>query len=407
MHNPPTRWPGIGLAGVPGFPPARLLAGVITVALLAAWLGDMDRYLSAAASAGSALYLVSGVVMAALALWILRSGTSPAATASGAALALLTAQGVSVGAWLAGTPHSSIGLTEAAVTAVVVPLVAYRCRPLLMVAVAGLALTALLSASLRDGRPMDTDNALLVLLLLTPGLYARWRAQQHAWHIERVRRSERAALARDLHDVVAHQVTGIVVQVQSLQHVAQRDPLALRAALVDIEEAGSNALTAMRLLVTALREGEKPRTGNLTPAQALRDLERPDGPHAAVRVTLEADPDRLSPETAAAVVRMAQEAVANADRHARAATRITVQVSVGDGQVRLQVSDDGQGAAGGFTGGGYGLVGMAERAGLLGGSFHAGPGPDGTGWQVTARLPACAPPGDTKSTFLPTGGHAG
>ncbi|MFF5213537.1 sensor histidine kinase [Streptosporangium sp. NPDC000396] len=407
MHNQPTRWPGIGVSGVPGFPPARLLAGIIAVVLLAAWLGDVDRYLSASPPAGSVLCLVSGAVMAALALWILRSKTSPAATAAGAALALLTAQALSMGPWLAGTPHPPIGLTEVAVTALVVPLVAYRCRPLLMAAVAGLALTALLSASLRDGRPMDTDNALLVLLLLTPGLYARWRVQQHAWHIERVRRSERAALARDLHDVVAHQVTGIVVQAQSLQHVAQRDPLALRAALVDIEEAGSNALTAMRLLVTALREGEKPRTDNLTCAQALRELERPGGSHPAVRVTLEADPDRLSPETAAAVVRMAQEAVANADRHARTATRITVQVSSSDGQVCLEVSDDGQGAASGFTGGGYGLVGMAERADLLGGSFHAGPGPDGVGWQVIARLPADAPSGGTRSALLPTSEHAG
>jgi signal transduction histidine kinase len=94
----------------------------------------------------------------------------------------------------------------------------------------------------------------------------------------------------------------------------------------------------------------------------------------------------LSPGLGVALYRIAQEAVTNAVRHARDATRVTVRVADEDEQVRLTVRDDGDASPTGHTPAGYGLVGMAERASLLGGSLQAGPDPDG-GWTVDALLP--------------------
>ena len=92
----------------------------------------------------------------------------------------------------------------------------------------------------------------------------------------------------------------------------------------------------------------------------------------------------MPPTVAAAVFRIAQEAVTNARRHAREATRVDVDLRVGEGGVRLDVRDDGRAAASGAPG--YGITGMRERAALLGGSCDAGPLPTG-GWAVTASLP--------------------
>jgi signal transduction histidine kinase len=96
--------------------------------------------------------------------------------------------------------------------------------------------------------------------------------------------------------------------------------------------------------------------------------------------------DDLSASVGAALYRIAQEAVTNAVRHARHATRVVVHVADEGGQVRLTVRDDGDVSAAGHTPAGYGIVGMAERASLLGGTLQAGPDPDG-GWTVDAVLP--------------------
>ena len=101
---------------------------------------------------------------------------------------------------------------------------------------------------------------------------------------------------------------------------------------------------------------------------------------------LAGDLDDLPPAVAAAVYRLAQESITNARRHARHATHVTVALT-GDGdQVRLTVDDDGSTGAASRAPAGYGLVGMRERATLLGGSFHAGPAAD-RGWRVEAVLP--------------------
>ena len=109
-----------------------------------------------------------------------------------------------------------------------------------------------------------------------------------------------------------------------------------------------------------------------------------------VEVTLSGEFDDLSPAVGAAIYRLAQESITNARRHARHATQVTVAVTGDADQVRLTIDDDGS-AAGGRAPAGYGLVGMRERASLLGGTFHAGPAAE-RGWRVEAVLPRTGTP---------------
>ncbi|MDA2805089.1 sensor histidine kinase [Nocardiopsis suaedae] len=253
---------------------------------------------------------------------------------------------------------------------------------------------AILSQGLRsEGWGLGAVGWMLLLATLTflPGLVLRWRERERAWRVEEARRDERLSLARDLHDVVAHQVSGIVVQVQALRHIADRDPAVVAAALPQIEDAGAAALAAMRRMVGALRED-----GDAAPlephdlAVALRALEEPgDIGRPRVEVAVEGDPGALPEETASAVLRMSQEAVTNARRHARDASLVRVELAADASGARLRVADDGRGGGSAHgAGGGYGLIGMAERAKLLGGSFTAGPADDAPGWRVVAELPA-------------------
>ena len=253
---------------------------------------------------------------------------------------------------------------------------------------------AILSQGLRsEGWGLDSVGWMLLLAIMTflPGLVLRWRERERTWRVEEARREERLSLARDLHDVVAHQVSGIVVQVQALRHVADRDPAVVAAALPEIEDAGAAALAAMRRMVGALRE--EGASAPLEPhdlAVALRAMEEPgDVGRPRVEVAVEGDPGALQEETASAVLRMAQEAVTNARRHARDAALVRVELQADASGARLCVADDGRGGASAHgPGGGYGLIGMAERAKLLGGSFTAGPAADAPGWRVEAELPA-------------------
>ena len=115
-------------------------------------------------------------------------------------------------------------------------------------------------------------------------------------------------------------------------------------------------------------------------------MSRSDGGWPRVDVQLPGGLVDVNPSVGVALYRIAQEAVTNAVRHAGNATRIVVHVAEEDGQVRLTVRDDGDASATGHTPPGYGLVGMAERASLLGGTLQAGPDPGG-GWTVDAVLP--------------------
>jgi signal transduction histidine kinase len=108
-------------------------------------------------------------------------------------------------------------------------------------------------------------------------------------------------------------------------------------------------------------------------------------------VTLSGEFDDLSPAVGAAIYRLAQESVTNARRHGRHATQVTVAITGDADRVRLTIDDNGSAGAGGRAPAGYGLVGMRERAALLGGTFHAGPAAE-RGWRVEAILPRTGTP---------------
>ncbi len=231
----------------------------------------------------------------------------------------------------------------------------------------------------------------LILLVLSGATVRFWTTSQ-ARAIDQVRLRERELLARELHDTVAHHVSAIVVRAQAGRVVAASDPAAAVEALEVVEAEGSRTLAEMRAMVGALREGE---AAELAPQRGIADIERLAdrvGGVPAVQVHLSGDLDDLRPSVGAAIYRIAQESITNAVRHARHATCIDVLVD-GDAEwVRLTIRDDGEQVAGIPGATSYGVVGMRERATLLGGSLEAGPGPD-RGWAVDALLPRTAPVG--------------
>lgn len=228
-----------------------------------------------------------------------------------------------------------------------------------------------------------------VVFLLFPGSVGaavRYRTSSRMRGLDQVRLREREQLARELHDTVAHHVSAIAIRAQAGRVVGAGDPAAAMDALLVIEAEASRALTEMRMMIGTLREGDEP---SLAPQQGIRDitgLARVAGASLRVHVDLAGDLDDVGPSVGAAIYRLAQESVTNAVRHARHATKVDVRVTGEGSAVHLVVSDDGDASVNGRGSDGYGLVGMAERAALLGGSFAAGPS-SGQGWTVNAVLP--------------------
>jgi signal transduction histidine kinase len=230
-------------------------------------------------------------------------------------------------------------------------------------------------------------GALVVMFAAAVGASVRYQDKARLRGLDQVKLLERELLARELHDTVAHHVSAIAIRAQAGRVVAASDPAAALDALVVIEEEASRTLTEMRAMVGALRQGEEP---DLAPQRGVADIERltkSDGERPYVNVELSGDLDGLRPSVDAALYRLAQESITNAVRHARHATRIRVTVRGDDDCVRLIVGDDGD--AGAFdprSSSGFGLIGMAERASLLGGTLEAGPNGN-RGWTVKAVLP--------------------
>jgi len=231
-------------------------------------------------------------------------------------------------------------------------------------------------------------GVVFVLFAMALGAAFRYRSSARLRGRDQVKLREREELARELHDTVAHHVSAIAVQAQAGRTVAESQPEAVLDALVVVEKEASRALTEMRTIVGALRRGEQ--QSDLAPQPGVADIERlarstGNPPH--VDVTLTGDLVALPPSVDAALYRLAQESVTNALRHARHATLVHVVVTGDDDSVRLTVWDDGDArSARSGSSSGFGLLGMAERARLLGGTLEAGPNRD-QGWTVVAMLP--------------------
>lgn len=227
---------------------------------------------------------------------------------------------------------------------------------------------------------LSTDvigGSAVVAIPITLGAIIRYRDAARITKLEHVRLHERERLARDLHDTVAHHVTAIALRAQA--GLATNDAA---AALRDIEAEANLTLREMRSLVGVLREVG----GQLAPTAT--DIQTLAGGTPPVRVAVTGDLDSVPAPVATAVYRIAQESVTNARRHADGATAIEVDVAVAAASVTVRIHDDGATSTRRATDG-FGIVGMTERADLLGGTLTAGWDAEG-GWTVEATLPVGA-----------------
>ena len=199
---------------------------------------------------------------------------------------------------------------------------------------------------------------------------------------------ERARIARELHDVVAHSLSVIVVQADGAAAGAEQRPQAAAAALRTIGDTGRDALAQMRRLLGVLRADRSPQLAP-QPGTAQLDALVEQVVRAGVPATLSIQGDErpLDGTVDVTLYRVAQEALTNVLKHAGEVTRVDVVLRYGDDQVELVVRDDGRGSRASGDGRGHGLVGMRERVDLQEGTLEAGPHAGG-GFEVRAVIPA-------------------
>jgi signal transduction histidine kinase len=212
---------------------------------------------------------------------------------------------------------------------------------------------------------------------------------------EQATAAERARIARELHDIIAHHLSVVVLHAAGAQAAGRADP----ATLQEIEHSGRQALTETRRLLGVLREpdeqaGRAPQPG-ISELPALAGRLRAAG--LEVTLSIDGDHTALPPAVNVSAYRIIQEALTNVLKHAGPA-RAEVTVSCAHNAVTIEVTDDGPGNPAspavngeGEVGGGQGLAGMRERVALFGGELRAGPHPGG-GFTVWARLPIGGPP---------------
>lgn len=308
-----------------------------------------------------------------------------------------------LGGWSPGlTIGSLFGLLVAIYT-----VNADRPRPIALAATAAIPLSVI-AAMLGTRQPQEDFGWLLIsIVILTAtvalaGGYVRERRIDaealvrramalEAQRDESARRAaaeERARIARELHDVVVHSMSVMVVQAGAARRIFADDPERAREAVRSIEVTGRDALAELRRLLGLLRRGERdddalaPQLGlGHVPALARQFTDA----GLAVEVVLDAGGRALPPGADMSAYRIVQEALTNTLKHANA-TRARVTVRADADGVEVEVTDDGQGATAAVDADGKGLIGMRERVAFFGGDFRAGSGAGG-GFTVWARFP--------------------
>ncbi len=212
-------------------------------------------------------------------------------------------------------------------------------------------------------------------------LHEQREAEAHAAVAE-----ERRRIAREMHDVVAHSVSTMVIQAGGARRILARDPARAVEAAALIERTGREALGEMRHLLGVLHAGEN--LAALTPQPTLLELdalaERSRSAGLPVELHVEGERRELPPGVDLAAYRVIQEALTNALKHGGGSA--TVRVHYDQDDLRIAVADTGGGKASAVQGSGQGLRGMRERVRVCGGELHAGPRPEG-GFEVRAHLP--------------------
>lgn len=360
----------------------------VTLVLVIGAVLAADTAVTAAGHGNWFFELAVGVIVGAMA--VLRNRHQVQAAAAG--LAVCGAAGVAADAFhLPSQPGVGATLGLLALGAAAVRIAAARSAAIL--AAAGAVVMVAGRAALRS--EYIAPFALLGVLAwggtLAIGVWLRFLDARRNMAIDAARRDDRLELARDLHDVVAHHVAGIVVQAQAARLVATKRPEMLQGTLAGIESAGNDALAAMRRVVSLLRDSGD--VEGLAPGpEPLSDLVgRFAGHSPEVHLHLPGqDQPPLPPEVATTIYRIVQEALTNIVLHAPAAAHVVVAVDGAPSGVTVEVTNDGPAgpsvSSWFASSGGHGLVGMRERVEALGGTLHAGPGPGG-GWAVRATVP--------------------
>ncbi|MBT2456857.1 sensor histidine kinase [Streptomyces sp. ISL-86] len=281
----------------------------------------------------------------------------------------------------------------------------------------GLAAAPLYALRFHVDKGTPTDNLFFTLFAIVPFALAwvmgdslRTRRAYYAQLVERNQRlekereaqakvavaAERARIARELHDVVAHNVSVMVVQADGAAYVMDVAPEQAKEALQTISGTGRQALAEMRRLLGVLRTGEPQESEDYVPQPDVEQIEvlveqvRAAG--LAVDFEVEGAPRRLPSGLELTAYRIVQEALTNTRKHGGPDATASVRLVYFDDGLGLLVEDNGRGAAhelyedGGADGAGHGLIGMRERIGMVGGTLDAGPRPGG-GFRISALLP--------------------
>ncbi|MFF6850249.1 sensor histidine kinase [Streptomyces antimycoticus] len=220
-------------------------------------------------------------------------------------------------------------------------------------------------------------------------------ARQRANRIEAERAAarERARIAREMHDILSHAVSLMIVQAKAGPVAVRTAPERAEAAFDAISTTGREAMVQLRRMLGVLRTGDEPGRAPREPQPGLAGLSdlldrvRASGLEVVYESAGAVRP--LPDAPGAAVFRVVQEALTNVVKHAGART-VSVHLTYGEGAVDIRVLDDGRGPQPG-SGGGHGLIGVRERAAAHGGTAVTGPGPDGRGFEVGVRLPVLSP----------------
>jgi signal transduction histidine kinase len=207
---------------------------------------------------------------------------------------------------------------------------------------------------------------------------------------------ERNRIARDLHDVVAHSVSVMVIQSAAARRSINTDPAQAVQTLIELEATGRQAMNELRNVLGVLRSeqpvGDEP---DLVPQPSLADVRSlvAGDPTLHVELTEKGGPINVPSSVGLSLYRVVQEALTNVRKHAgpTQSVKVSVNVAYADTHVIVDIADDGRGASVATNAAGQGLIGMRERMALCGGSVHAGPRVGG-GWLVSARAPVNGAP---------------